>query len=111
VVVAAGVMLVEPVNAVEVKAPGVMERLVAPVADQLSMVLEPELMLPGFALNEVILGAETCCTGMVCEAPEPQAARRAEARTARRVKISARCEDGFGESICDSFSLLRTTSL
>lgn len=50
-----GLTLVEPLADVDVKAPGVMATLVAPVVDQLS-VLEPELMLVGLAVNELITG-------------------------------------------------------
>jgi hypothetical protein len=34
--------------------------VVAPVVVQLSVVLEPELMLVGFAVKELMLGLETC---------------------------------------------------
>ena len=36
--------------------PGVIAILAAPVVAQLSVLLEPELMLAGLALNEVIVG-------------------------------------------------------
>jgi hypothetical protein len=39
-----------------VKVPGVMAMLLAPVVAQLSVLLEPEVMLVGFALNELIVG-------------------------------------------------------
>jgi len=57
VVVAVGLTLVEPLADVEVKVPGVMAIEVAPVVDQLRELLEPELMLVGLALNELIVGA------------------------------------------------------
>lgn len=53
-----GLTLVEPVAEVDVKVPGVMARLVAPVTDQLNVVLEPGLMPVGFAANDVIVGGE-----------------------------------------------------
>jgi hypothetical protein len=37
-----------------------MAMLVAPVVAQLSVVVEPELMLVGFAVKELIVGFETC---------------------------------------------------
>jgi hypothetical protein len=43
---------------VDVKDPGVMARLVAPVVAQLSVLLAPELMLVGAAEKELIVGAE-----------------------------------------------------
>jgi type III secretory pathway component EscT len=48
---------VEPLADVDVNVPGVMARLVAPVVTQLSVLLEPELMLAGLAVNELIVGA------------------------------------------------------
>jgi hypothetical protein len=53
-----GLTLVEPVACEEVKLPGVMLMLVAPVVDQLSVLLLPEAMLVGFAVNEAIVGLE-----------------------------------------------------
>lgn len=51
-----GLTLVEPLADAEVNEPGVMATLVAPVVAQLSVLLEPELMLVGLAVNEVITG-------------------------------------------------------
>ncbi|MGA9671680.1 MAG: hypothetical protein WBQ94_20890, partial [Terracidiphilus sp.] len=56
VVVAVGLTVVEPLADVDVNVPGVMARLVDPDVTQLSVLLEPELMLAGFAVNEVIVG-------------------------------------------------------
>ena len=55
-VVAVGLTLVEPLAELEVKVPGVIATLVAPVTDQLNMLLEPEAMLTAFAVKEVIVG-------------------------------------------------------
>jgi hypothetical protein len=55
--VAVGLTVVELLADVEVNAPGVMAMLVAPVVTQLSVLLEPELMLAGLAVNELIVGA------------------------------------------------------
>ena len=57
-VVAVGLMLVEPLADVEVNVPGVIAILVAPAAAQLSVLLAPELMLVGFAAKELIVGPE-----------------------------------------------------
>jgi hypothetical protein len=57
-VVAVGLTLVEPLPEVDVNVPGAMEMLVAPVVAQLSVLLEPDFMLVGLAVKEVIAGAE-----------------------------------------------------
>jgi hypothetical protein len=56
VVVAVGLTVVEPLAEVDVNVPGVMAILVAPVVTQLSVLLEPELMLVGLAVKELIVG-------------------------------------------------------
>ena len=61
-VVAVGLTLVEPLPDVDVKVPGVIAILVAPVVTQLSVLLEPELMLVGLAVNELIVGLLTTVT-------------------------------------------------
>ena len=55
-VVAAGLTLVEPLAEVDVKVPGVMVTLVAPLVAQLNVLLEPAVMLARFAVNELIVG-------------------------------------------------------
>ncbi len=55
-VVAVGLTLVEPVADVDVKLPGVIAIEVAPLVDQLRLLLEPELTLAGLAENELIVG-------------------------------------------------------
>ena len=55
-VVAVGLTLVEPLADVDVNVPGVMAMLVAPVVAQLSVLLEPEVMLVGLAVKELIVG-------------------------------------------------------
>jgi uncharacterized protein (DUF2236 family) len=69
VVVAVGLTLVEPVADVDVKLPGVMAILVAPDVAQLSVLLEPEVMLVGSAVKEAIVGGEPFVGG---GADEPQ---------------------------------------
>ena len=55
-VVAVGLTLVEPLADVDVNVPGVMAILVAPLVAQLSMLLEPGLILVGLAAKELIVG-------------------------------------------------------
>ena len=54
--VAVGLTLVEPLADVEVKEPGEMVIVVAPEVAQLSVLLEPEVMLEGLAVKELIVG-------------------------------------------------------
>jgi hypothetical protein len=56
VVVAVGLTFVEPLADVDVNVPGVMATLVAPVVAQLNVLLEPEVILPGLAAKELIVG-------------------------------------------------------
>ena len=70
--VAVGLTLVEPVADVEVNVPGVMARLVAPVVAQLSVLLEPDVMLAGFAVKDVMTGLVGALMVMVSdEVDEP----------------------------------------
>ncbi len=55
--VVVGLTLVEPLAEAEVKAPGVMATLVDPVVTQVSVELEPEVMLAGLAEKELMVGA------------------------------------------------------
>jgi hypothetical protein len=57
-VAAVGLTSVEPLAEVEVKVPGVMAMLAAPVVAQLRVLLEPELIDVGLAEKEVIVGLE-----------------------------------------------------
>jgi hypothetical protein len=56
VVVAVGLTFVEPLANVDVNVPGVMAIVVAPAVVQLSVLLEPEVMLVGLAVNELMVG-------------------------------------------------------
>jgi ribose/xylose/arabinose/galactoside ABC-type transport system permease subunit len=56
VVVAVGLTLVVPLADVDVNVPGVMAILVAPVVAQLSVPLEPEVILVGLAVKELMMG-------------------------------------------------------
>ena len=55
-VVADGLTLVEPVAEMEVKDPGEIAIVVAPDVVQLRVLLDPELMLIGLAVKELIVG-------------------------------------------------------
>jgi flagellar biosynthesis protein FliR len=48
--------VVEPLADVDVKLPGAMAMVVAPVVDQLSVVLDPDEIVVGFAVKELIAG-------------------------------------------------------
>jgi hypothetical protein len=65
VAVAVGLTLVDPLADVEVNVPGVMAMLVAPVVAQLSVLLEPEVMLAGLAPKELITGLVVAFTVIV----------------------------------------------
>jgi hypothetical protein len=56
VVVAVGLTLVEPLADAEVNDPGAMAMLVAPLVAQLSTLLEPEVILAGLAVKELMVG-------------------------------------------------------
>jgi hypothetical protein len=55
-VVVEGATVVEPLADVDVKLPGMMVMLVAPVAANANVLLEPDAMLAGPAVNETIAG-------------------------------------------------------
>jgi hypothetical protein len=55
-VVPVGLTLVEPVAAAEVNEPGVMAMLVAPVVVQFKVLLFPDVMLVGVAVNTLTVG-------------------------------------------------------
>jgi hypothetical protein len=78
VVVAVGLMLVEPLADVDVNVPGVIAIPVAPAAAQLSVLVVPEFMLVGFAAKDVIVGAEPFSVGELDEVAAPQPARPTE---------------------------------
>ena len=63
-----GLTLVEPLADVEVNVPGVIAIFAAPVVDQLSVLLEPELMLVGLAVKELIVGVPAVPTVTVAVA-------------------------------------------
>jgi len=74
VVVVVGLTLVEPLAEVEVNVPGVMAILAAPAVVQLSVLLEPEVILVGLAVKELITGLLGVFTVMVSvDVAEPAA--------------------------------------
>src|SRR5208282_1027857 len=75
-------MLVEPLADVDVNVPGVMAILVAPAAVQLSVLLAAEFIVVGFAVKEVIVGAELFPEGELDEVM-PQPASPAQANRTR----------------------------
>ena len=81
-------MLVEPLAIEVLNVPGVMAMLVAPVADQLSMLLVPEFMIGGFAVKDAICGTEPFPAGVV-EPGEAPAAQPARPPQQTRVRTSA----------------------
>jgi len=90
--------VVEPVKDVEVKVPGVMAMLVAPVVTQLRVLLEPATMFGALAVKETIAGLVTSEVNDGFEQPGiPKQAKRRRARAAR---------PGFKELIMDKPCLL-----
>ena len=81
-----GLTLVEPLAAVEVKDPGESFTVVAPVAAQLSLLLEPELMLVGLARKELMVGAEP----LPVEGDEPTDAQPAKPMQTAAAKSRAK---------------------
>jgi hypothetical protein len=74
VVVAVGLTVVEPLADADVNVPGVMAILVAPLVDQLSALLEPEAILAGLDVKELIVGTLPAFTVTVCvDVTEPAA--------------------------------------
>jgi hypothetical protein len=76
-VVEPGLTFVEPFADAAVKAPGVTATLVAPVVTQLSVLLEPDVMLVGLAVKDVTVGGEpdwglgAVGSGLLAEPPQP----------------------------------------
>ena len=67
-VVAVGLTLVEPLADVDVNVPGVMAILVAPLVTQLSVLLEPEVIVVGLAVKALMIGLPAAFTVTVCKA-------------------------------------------
>ncbi len=68
-----GLTEVEPLPDCELKLPGEIESAVAPLADQLSVLLPPEAIVVGLALNEAMEGAEVVppFEPVLVDEPEP----------------------------------------
>lgn len=82
-VVAVGLTTVNPLADVDVNDPGVMAMLVAPAVVQLSVLLEPDAMLAGLAVKEVIVGAVPSPVVEPDDDPPPQPAIPRQASRAR----------------------------
>ena len=75
-VVVVGLTLVELLAKLDVNVPGVMAIVVAPVVVQLSVLLAPEVMLVGMAVNELMVGFDPVAAATVTLAvavTEPEA--------------------------------------
>ena len=92
-VVTVGLTLAEPLADVDVNVPGVMAMLVAPLVTQLSVLLEPELMLSGSAVNEVMVGAEPFPWDGIDGVVEPQPASNAKTNRMRMLALRSRPKD------------------
>ena len=66
-IVVVGLTLVEPLADEDANPPGEMEMLVAPVVAQANVLLEPELIVVGLAVNDVMVGLAAAFTVMVTE--------------------------------------------
>jgi hypothetical protein len=86
VVVAVGLTLIEPLAEAELNAPGEIETEVAPLVAQLSVLLAPELMLPGLVVKDAIAGIGPLL-GIPELGPPPQLVRPAQAS---KTKANAR---------------------
>ena len=84
-VVAVGLTLVDPLPDVDVKVPGVMAILVAPVVTQFSVLLAPESMLAGLPAKEVIFGAEPSPVGGLGETELAQAVSPKQVKRIRTI--------------------------
>jgi len=103
VVVAVGLMVVEPVEEVDVNDPGVIAIVVAPVADQLRVLPDPALMLDGLAVKDAMVGMDAFPVGeLEDDPPQPaspaQATKRAVAQNFSPAERSSR-EVGLGPQI------------
>jgi hypothetical protein len=87
VVVAVGLTLVEPLADAELNASGEIEIVVAPLVAQLSVVLVPELMVAGFAVNDAIDGREPLLGGVLTEVAVP--AQPLKPKQASKITTSA----------------------
>ena len=54
--------MVDPLADVDVNVPGVMAILLAPIVAQLSVLLNPDAILAGLAVNELIVGLAAAVT-------------------------------------------------
>jgi hypothetical protein len=71
VVVTVGITTSLPLAAVDVKVPGVMVKLDAPVAEKASVLLHPDGMLDGLEVNETYFGTPTTTVTVTVAVTEP----------------------------------------
>jgi hypothetical protein len=93
VVVAVGLTLIDPLADVDVNVPGVMAIVVAPLVAQLRVLLVPELMLAGFAVKDMIVGADPVPGDGFAEIFPPQLVRPVQASRRRTWAQRFRPED------------------
>lgn len=92
-VVTVGLTFVEPLTDVDVNVPGVMAIVAAPLVDQLSVLLEPGLMLSGPAANELIVGSEPFPGGIIGEIAALQPASKTQADRMRTCALISNLKD------------------
>jgi hypothetical protein len=92
VVVVAGLTVVDPLADVEVKVPGVMAMPVAPVVAQVSVELEPDSILLGLAVNDVIVSLDAAKHASAEARRIAQKPISIETRMKRREEIAKRKE-------------------
>jgi hypothetical protein len=68
-VVSVGLTVSDPVADVEPNVPGVMAMVAAPVVFQLNVLLEPDSILAGLTVNEVIFGLSTVTVSLAVTEP------------------------------------------
>lgn len=72
--VAVGLTLVEPLADADVKVPGVIAMLLAPIVDQLRVLLDPAFIVVGFAVKELMVGLLAAVTVTVAvDVADPEA--------------------------------------
>jgi hypothetical protein len=87
IVVAVGLTFIEPLEDLDVNVPGVTETLVAPVADQLSVVVAPEFTDVGLAAKEVMLGMAPVPEAGFDPPPQFKKAAQADKTIGRKIPV------------------------
>lgn len=92
-VVNVGLTLTEPLVDVDVNVPGAIAIVSAPLVAQLSKLLEPEIMLSGPAVNELIVGTAPFAGDCIDGFTEPQPANKAQPSRMRKCALRFRPKD------------------